>query len=637
MRAFLGRARELAAFRAALARQPSYTVLYLYGPGGIGKSTLLQRIADEIPAVFLEPGAEPGTEPAPLILIDGLDRLDRPAEWLREKVLPTGPVIVVAARQPPSAQWRADLGWNDILRPLPLGPLTPAESAALLHTHRVPADRHAAVLAFCCGNPLALRVAAQLVTGDRDATDDDICRDVAASIADQLLGDLPSPAHRQAVEAIAHAWRTNEELLRAALPGEDAATLFSWLRAQPFTAADARGVYPVDAVRNVVEADLRWRDENRFAAMHTRIKTHLIVRARTATGSAELPNAADVIFVQRHENRLWPYFTRLYGFEVTEHPYDPADRPQVLEMARAAEGPESAAIADFWLGRQPAAFRVYRRAGNLCAFGARLRLSRPDDDELAADPVVATAWARTQRVTPLRPGEHLNIARFNVEPAAYYRPSEAMDLMRLRLAATIMCEDGLAWSVILTPDLFWAPTIERSHTRDAGPPITVGGRDYFLFSQCFGAMPITAWSDVGVDLMMERRPRSVPRAASPWNRDDFDEAVQQALRCWRRTDELAETDLTHSRLALEAGNGDPVAGLRRVLEAALGTLRDDPRQQRYHRVLQVTYLDGVPSQQAAADRLHLPFSTYRRHRQRGLTALCDLLWKVETHGIGVLS
>ncbi|MFI5845404.1 AAA family ATPase, partial [Catenuloplanes sp. NPDC051500] len=43
-RAFVGRDRELAAFRAVLR---DGGVLHLHGPGGIGKSTLLRRLADE--------------------------------------------------------------------------------------------------------------------------------------------------------------------------------------------------------------------------------------------------------------------------------------------------------------------------------------------------------------------------------------------------------------------------------------------------------------------------------------------------------------------------------------------------------------------------------------------------------------
>ena len=38
-----------------------------------------------------------------------------------------------------------------------------------------------------------------------------------------------------------------------------------------------------------------------------------------------------------------------------------------------------------------------------------------------------------------------------------------------------------------------------------------------------------------------------------------------------------------------------------------------------------------------AEALDLPFSTYRRHLNRGLDELCGLLWKAENHGLRLLT
>ena len=47
-KSFTGRRGERALFAAALAGDSgSFSVLYLYGPGGIGKSTLLQQLASD--------------------------------------------------------------------------------------------------------------------------------------------------------------------------------------------------------------------------------------------------------------------------------------------------------------------------------------------------------------------------------------------------------------------------------------------------------------------------------------------------------------------------------------------------------------------------------------------------------------
>jgi hypothetical protein len=662
IRAFVGRESELAAFRAALAhRARAFTVLYLHGPGGIGKSTLLLRFADEtrrmgLPVSWVGPAPDhstpddacPAADPTdpPVILIDDFDHREQPERWLRNTLLPASPVgtvIVVASRRPPSVAWRADLGWNDILLPLAVGPLSPAESTKMLRAQDVPDEHQESARRLAGGNPLALRVAAQTVVADPGAgTDEDLVRGLALSIFDQLIGDIPSRDHRHALEVCAHAATTNEDLLRATIPGADAAMLFDWLRNLPFVGSDARGIYPTDLVRNMVETELRWRDADHYATMHSRVQEHLVKRARRIGADAVLPFVADVIFVQRAETRQPPLVTKLAGFEVQEHHYEPADEHRVREIALGAEGAGAAELVAFWLRRQPEAFRVYRRPGDrtAIAFFALLRLSHPTDEELSTDPVIAAAWERTQRVMPMRPGEHAAVARFVVDPASYHRPSECMDLMRLRLAASVICDDELTWSVIVTPDpAFWAPTVERSHLRNDGPPITVDGRQYSLFSQYWGSLSLSARSDTGDDIMSSRRPKTMAmtqHSSTGWTRAEFDQAVRNTLRSWRRPDVLGDSRMAHSRMVAEAGGDDPVAALRRIFSAALDTLGDDPRQAKFHRVLTATFLDGAPTQEAAAERLGLPFSTYRRHLARGLSGLSALLWKAETHGISFL-
>jgi len=606
--------------------------------------------------IFLDPSPIPGavpdgrpgaefTEP-PVVLIDGFDGRGQSERWLRDTVLPAfppGTVIVVAARRPPSVDWRADLGWGDVLRPLAVEPLAPAESTAMLRAHGVSDERLAEALAVGSGNPLALRVAAQTIGAEATVTEETLRRNVALSIFPQLIGDIPSQAHRRALEVCAHAATTNEDLLRAVVTGSDATELFAWLHDLPFVASNARGIYPSDVVRNVVEEEMRWRDADSFAAMHARVKEHLIRRARSIAPDAVLPFVADVIFLQRGEGWQRPYFTRLSGFGIQEHRYRPADLAQVREMATRAEGADSARIVEFWLERQPEAFYVYRRPGSpkAIAFSGWLQLTHPTDEELSTDPVVAAAWAQARAIMPLRPaGEHLGIARYSVEPGSYQRPSEAMDLMQLRLAARIICDDELAWSVIVAPDPdFWAPTIERSHTRNDGPPVLVGGRPYTVFSEYFGSMSISAWSDLGDDPVLSRRSGATPiaqRGVAAWTRAEFDQAVRHTLRSWRRPDVLADGRMVRSRMVAEMGGDDAVASLRRIFSDALATLRSDPRQAKYHRVLMATFIDGAPTQEAAAERLDLPFSTYRRHLGRGLDGLSALLWKVETHGLNLL-
>ncbi|GIF17096.1 hypothetical protein [Actinoplanes teichomyceticus] len=63
---------------------------------------------------------------------------------------------------------------------------------------------------------------------------------------------------------------------------------------------------------------------------------------------------------------------------------------------------------------------------------------------------------------------------------------------------------------------------------------------------------------------------------------------------------------------------------------AAEALRDDPREAKLHAVLATTYFHRVPTQATAAQRLGLPFSTYRRHLERAQQRVCELLWRRET-------
>jgi hypothetical protein len=107
---------------------------------------------------------------------------------------------------------------------------------------------------------------------------------------------------------------------------------------------------------------------------------------------------------------------------------------------------------------------------------------------------------------------------------------------------------------------------------------------------------------------------------APLGWDAFDEAVRAALRDLNRPDRLAAGPLAGTALAPD---------LRASLLAGVARLGDEPKGEPLRRVLERTYLRGAPSQEAAAEVLGLPFSTYRRYLARATARLVDLLWAVE--------
>jgi hypothetical protein len=90
----------------------------------------------------------------------------------------------------------------------------------------------------------------------------------------------------------------------------------------------------------------------------------------------------------------------------------PGDHPAIVEIVARHEGPESAAIARYWLGRQPDAFQVIRSVGGeRVGFVANLRLPEITGDDIDVDPAIAIVGAYVERHGPARPGEEILYGR----------------------------------------------------------------------------------------------------------------------------------------------------------------------------------------------------------------------------------
>lgn len=655
-RAFVGRAGELALFRGALAGAPgAFPVHYLHGPGGIGKSTLLRRFAREArragrqvveadgrtvvptPQGFTAAVGEAVGEPGVVLLVDTFERCQGLESWLCEQFLlglPADGVVVIAGRRTPDVRWTSDPGWADLLRVTSLRNLTPDDAARLLHVRGLKPEAHRAVLSFTGGNPLALTLAAAVAVREEGAGSGwKPSQDVIATLLTELLGDIPSAAHRRALEICAHSHVTSETLLRA-LMGAEGSELFAWLREQPFIEPTGAGLFPHDVVREALEADLRWRDPDGFADMHRTVHQHLVERVRTAPEEQMLSATGALLYLYRREAsanfRKWRE-----GGHVEDEPYTEAARGRVLELVESAEGEASAAICRFWLDRQPEGFRVYRstQTGEIVAFFAWLRLREPLDT--GVDPVVDAAWAHARSTAPLRPDEHMALARFSVHPPRYQRTSAPMDLMHWRALGEIFRADRLAWTfVVMRDNGYWDDYLSHfAMPPDARRP-GIGQHTYALFGHDWRAQPVGSWLAARSNATLSddpgaRTPHHTREHAElvVLSRPEFDTAVRDTLRTLRRPDVLADNPLNRSRLVSESGTT-----LTELLASAIEALREGRSGEKHHRALTTTYLAGTPTQEAAAERLGLPFSTYRRHLTSGIDRLTDVLWRSELNG-----
>lgn len=167
-----------------------------------------------------------------------------------------------------------------------------------------------------------------------------------------------------------------------------------------------------------------------------------------------MPAAVGSLFFLNRDHELTSGYRTWSGrAEVHEDLFMPQDMDALIQVATAGDNEESAAAAVRWARCRPQTFRLYRRTatGEPVAFFAWLRLERPDENEIAADPIIATAWTHARATTPLRAGEHLAVGRIWTLPA-HRGSSPVMDLIHRRAIGHCLRADRMAWSYLAMRD-----------------------------------------------------------------------------------------------------------------------------------------------------------------------------------------
>ncbi|WP_161605983.1 AAA family ATPase [Microlunatus speluncae] len=691
-RRFVGRTAEVELFESALAvPAESFSVLFVYGPGGIGKSSLLDAYADAAIRAGRQPLRLDGyavSPPTPdglraaladalggspdgfaerlgdgsdwVLLIDTFELLAPLETWLRSRFLPQLPadlLIVVAGRRAPSAEWLADPGWRDLLRVISLRGLPPDGTRRYLEIEQVPAELQQQVIRLTHGHPLALSLVVDAIRrgGATAALPASLAEDpdLVRALLNRLIDAAPSRLHLAALQVCGHARHVTEAMLRAVLPeldeGESAASaaeLFTWLRGLTFVDEVAAGLRSHDLARDVLDADLRWRDPEQYGVLHRRIRAYLVDRLQTReiTPADRRSAMTDLLFLVRNHPVAgahwdWGALGRGYTDPVTE-----ADRAGLIELTERQQGPEQAGWVAHWLRRQPESFLLFRDAdATLLGFAGYLSLDRADPADRDADPGTRAMWAYAEQYGPPRPGELVKAWRFLVDRVT-------TDERQLQAAGTmlgafhaqdILLRPRTAWDFIgtYTDVEFWRSFLghmDFRHLPEAD--YRIGTTDYAVFGHDWRRVGIAEW----IDLTAARElgePVTEPHrrgADLVLSHEEFATAVRDALRRLSRPAELAENPLTGSALVRQAtGTDQPAeAALAALVRAAIDELAADPRSEPLHRVLNRTFVRPAPTQEKAAELLDLPFSTYRRHRDRAVDAVVARLWQRELDGGG---
>jgi DNA-directed RNA polymerase specialized sigma24 family protein len=210
-----------------------------------------------------------------------------------------------------------------------------------------------------------------------------------------------------------------------------------------------------------------------------------------------------------------------------------------------------------------------------------------------------------------------------------------MDLVQWRAIGECLRADRLAWAfmVMRDPDS-WRRYLRHHDLHDLAVRLHRGEGTYGLFAHDWRTTTAESWLE-----RMGRRGQSGPRAAAPPEssglrvlaRPEFDSAVREAMRSLSRPGALIGNPLTRTRLVADHPSPDPAQALRELLEEAVEQVGADPRAARQHQAVVSAYLSRVPTQEAAAERLGLPISTFRRHLAGGLERVAERLWHREVY------
>jgi hypothetical protein len=677
---FVGRRRELDAFLRLVGDPGQGSVLYVWGPGGVGKTTLLTQFATlaadagrlvvrvdgrDVPpvmsamlaAVATACGCDPAEEPLTalgdrsglVLLVDTVERLTALDRWLRENLLPAlsaDTVTVLAGREPPSLGWRTDPGWRGLVHAVQLDNLTAAESVALLERRGIPADRHAEALAFTHGHPLALALVADVIAQGGEEVRPTHLPGVMAALLSRLVDTVPTPEHRRALEACAQVLTLSEPLLAELLNVPDALDLFEWLRGLSIIEAGQRGLFPHDVARDALGAELRWRHPQRYADLHRRAGAYYRRRFSEVQVPLRQQVLVDYVFLHRDNPVLGPFVTGSAesGTDLrtlSAAPASDAERDSVLGMVKRHEGAAASELAGYWMSRQPDCVHlIHGPDGEVLGLIGTVALERVTQDDRRRDPAVDRACAYLDRRAPLREGDRAGLFRFWMQTEGYQELGPVQLFIMLYFVGYYLSTQRLAHSFVYyaDPDQ-WANICAYSDMqRLPEADFDVGDRRYGVYGHDWRTTPPLAWLQLLGERELADEPLDVgPSTASAGpvdtrrlGDDDFAAAVKAALRdlgqaSGLRASPLLYTPLVSARVPVDADTQTREAELRARIRAAAARLEASPRERRGFRALHHTYLQPAETQAAAAELLDLPTTTYRRHLATGVAHLIELL------------
>lgn len=525
----VGRQRERAVLLDALEADGPL-VVFVHGPGGIGKSVLLGRFSADAEAAgaavvrldcrnfeptehgFLDAlgGAVSsrveGVDEAAstlaglgelvVLTIDAYELFRISDPWLRSQLVPAlddHVRVVMAGREPPLSAWFGARAAPARFRSILLGALEDESALEVLVGAGVAEGDARVVNRVARGHPLSLQVAAvALREQPRLRVEETAVPRVVEELTRLYLDNLDALT-RRILDAASVVRRVTAPLLIAMLPDVTADEELERLAALPFVEEGPDGLRLHEAVQAAVATRLASRDPD----AHRRYRAAAWQTLRRQVGEASRSElwryTADMLYLLENpavREAFFPSTAHLYAVEAAR----PDDAAAIREIIERHEPPEVAAVLRTWWDNCPFSFRVVRdRAGAVVGLSVVAAADAVPYGLARTDPVVA-AWRDHLARHPLPPSQRALFDRCELSRDHGGKPSGVqaatwLDIKRMYME--MRPHLGRLYSVTADP----APYAEALTTLGfAVFPVPVHlGRDYTLAWLDFGPESVDGW------------------------------------------------------------------------------------------------------------------------------------------------
>lgn len=519
---FVGRQGELELFDAMLDSKTR--LLYVHGPGGIGKTSVLQKWVhrcDELgracvqldaehmparPAPFEDAlaaalGIDPRSVRQPVVIfIDNFDFLATVARWFRETLWPQMPDairFVLAARTAPDARWRVDGGWRSAGDELALPPFGEDETCRFLQERGIAGEDVGPLFAFTGGHPLALAIAADAVERGANPQALPTNREVIDALVETFTDRTPSAHHRRALETASLLSSCNERLLDELAGAEDPGALYDWLSTLSFVHRTRDGLQVHALVREAVLGQLRWKDPDRLRSLAAACyEHHFALLDRTTNERDRVAITVRIMSLGRHNPDLRPYYADDNVKLSLETAASANEHDALCEMVRRFEGESSASILDRWLRSGHATIGLVRDELEVPAgFTVSLKLPASSLHEMTWDPALRVIVRHLHGQDDWTNDDEIVIYRWLVSRDAYQDVGAVLQRCHEVLNHELhTMSQSVAYTFVVygEPDV-WAEVNDLAEHEPLSERFTLGRRHYGLYGHSWRRAPLDVW------------------------------------------------------------------------------------------------------------------------------------------------